>query len=53
MISNPIFEKVSYSFEKLIVVQIVNTYSASYRTRRFITLFKTVRHWILSWTSYI
>jgi len=40
-------------FEKLIVLQLLKKFPALYRTRTFITVFITVRHWSLSWARWI
>jgi len=37
--------------EKLTVTQLVKKFLAFYGTRRFITVFKRIRHWSLSWGS--
>jgi len=35
------------------VTQLVKNFPVFYRTRRFITLFTTARHWSLSWSRWI
>jgi len=35
-------------FEKLVVAQLAKKFPAFYGTRRFITVFTAIRHWILS-----
>jgi len=39
--------------EKLTVTQLVKKFPAFYGIRRFITMFTTVRHWFLSWATWI
>jgi len=39
--------------EKLIVAQLVKIFSASDRTRSFITMFIRARHCIVSWASWL
>jgi len=55
---SPCFSVTSNSYSgfllrKLTVTQLVNKFPAFYGTRTFITMFIRVRHWSLSWSSWI
>jgi hypothetical protein len=41
------------SLEKLTVTQLVKKFPAFYGTRRFVTVFRKVRHWSLSWDRWV